>query len=69
MHLSASSAHSTRVVASEQNVPLPFSQPLGRAAHTHAAVGADRHDDEWLGAWATVFVGQLDNLTGIGEVR
>src|SRR4051794_17079971 len=30
---------------------------------------ADEHEDERLGAWATVFVGQLDNLTGTGEVR
>ena len=41
MHRSASSAHSTSVLASEQNVPLPFSQPVGRGAHAHAAVGAE----------------------------
>ncbi len=32
-------------------------------------LGADEHGDERLGAWATVFVGQLDNLTGAGDVR
>lgn len=41
MQRSASSAHSTSVAASAQNVPLPFSQPVGRGAHAHAAVGAE----------------------------
>jgi hypothetical protein len=41
MQRSASSAHSTRVLASEQNVPLPFSHPVGRGAQAQAAVGAE----------------------------
>src|SRR4051794_40482795 len=61
----------------QADVLVDLAEALLSAGDTAAAesvietigLGADEHEDERLGAWATVFLGQLDNLTGAGHVR